>query len=144
MPQPEMRARKPSAKQAVLKGEKLKNNKNTKTLNAKPRKKKRTGGKKRSVDHSSTEKSSSEDETQPQKRQKKSLEPEEISVPSDSLDEESEVILVSETSDTNDKEVGMGEDDDTEMVNGVHDDVPVSLNAQLVLYSESPSNTSGN
>ncbi len=95
-----MRARKPSAKQAVLKGEKLKNNKNTKMLNVKPRKKKRTGGKKRSVDHSSTEKSSSKDETQPQKHQKKSLEPEEISVPSNSLDEEPEVILVSETSNT--------------------------------------------
>jgi len=60
------------------------------------------------------------------------------------LDEESEVILVSETSDTNDKEVGMGEDDDMEMVNDVCDNIPVSLNAQLVLYSKSPSNTSGN
>jgi len=41
-----MCAQKPSAKQAVLKGEKLKNNKNTKMLNAKPSKKKCTSGKK--------------------------------------------------------------------------------------------------
>ncbi|KAH9164779.1 hypothetical protein EDB89DRAFT_1911928 [Lactarius sanguifluus] len=95
MPQPSSRERKPSTKQVIINGQKLKKGKNTKI--PKPGKKK-----KRTVEHSTTEVSSSDEA--PRKRRKKSPDPEEISI-GNSSEEAPEVVHISEECDTDAEDI---------------------------------------
>ncbi|KAH9172050.1 hypothetical protein EDB89DRAFT_2070206 [Lactarius sanguifluus] len=104
MPQPSSREWKPSTKQVIINDQKLKKGKNTKI--PKPSKKK-----KRTVEHSMTEASSSDEA--PRKRQKKSPDPEEISI-GDSSEEAPEVVHISE-------ECNMDAEEDIILLDGLKD-----------------------
>ena len=119
MPQLEICARKPSAKQKVLdKGKKKAVQPNPKSHSKKKRAKKQ-------VEDSSGEESQSDDENQPQKRQKVYQDPEEVSVTENTSEEEPEVIPVSNTSGAKDNT--QLEVDDAETVESVDSNVLVRL-----------------
>jgi hypothetical protein len=116
MPQPEIRERRPSAKQVVLNKAKDKVGK----PNTKSHKKRQA---KKTADDSPSEESSSNDENQPQKRQKQSQDPEEISEACKSSDDEPEVIAAS-VFDTSDAEDNYPIDN-VETLESIDEDAPV-------------------
>ena len=120
MPQLEIRARKPSAKQKVLdKGKK-------KAVQPNPKSRSKKKQAKKQVEDSSGEESQSDDENQPRKRQKVYQDPEEVSVAENtSEEEEPEVIPVSDTSGAEDNT--QLEVDDAETVESVDNNVLVRL-----------------